>query len=243
MTALQSSQFVALDAEPRPLALSAGEPVPALELYNIVKSWRGPGLVLDDVELVVEPGAAVQIVGRNGSGKTTLLRVAVGLIKPESGIVSSAGLHPDLNRREYQRRIGFLAAGDRALYARMTVRDHLRFWSRLKFVPRSEERAAIEGAIHRFGLEELADRRVDRISMGQRQRARLAGAFLHEPDVVLLDEPRNSLDHEGVAVLVDWLNSVVERGGSVVWSCPTGEGAELDFTARYVLDAHKLIRA
>ncbi len=216
--------------------------LPALELYGIVKSWRGPGRVLDGVNLVVPAGGAVHIAGRNGSGKTTLLRIAVGLIKPKAGVVASAGLYPELHRRRYQQRIGFLAAGDRALYARMTARDHLRFWSRLNFVPRARERGAIERAIVRFGLSELADRRVDRISMGQRQRVRLAGFFLHEPSVVLLDEPRNSLDDDGIELLVGWTDEVRQRGGAVIWCSPNGEAAEIAFTERYVLDSGQLRR-
>jgi ABC-type multidrug transport system ATPase subunit len=232
-----------LEGEPVPrltVASRAQEGSPALELYDIVKSWRGPGRVLDHVNLVVPSGAAVHVAGRNGTGKTTLLRIAVGLIKPGSGVVASAGLYPDINRREYQQRIGFLAAGDRALYARMTARDHLKFWSRLNFVPRARERETIERAIVRFGLSELADRRVDRISMGQRQRVRLAGFFLHEPTVVLLDEPRNSLDDEGIELLAEWAHEVRQRGGAVIWCSPNGEAAEIEFSERYVLDGGQL---
>jgi ABC-type multidrug transport system ATPase subunit len=224
-------------------ALPADDPheqVPELELYDIVKSWRGAGRVLDHVNLVVRSGAAVHIAGRNGTGKTTLLRIAVGLIKPASGIVASAGLSPEMNRRRYQQRIGFLAAGDRALYARMTARDHLKFWSRLNFVHRSREHETIERAIVRFGLSELADRRVDRISMGQRQRVRLAGFFLHEPMVVLLDEPRNSLDDDGIELLAEWTGEVRRRGGAVIWCSPNGEAAEIEFTERHVLERGQL---
>lgn len=216
------------------------ETLPALELYDIVKTWKAAGRVLDNVDLVVEPGNAVHLFGRNGCGKTTLLRIAIGLIKPEDGIVSSGGLSPRADRRRYQQRIGFLAAGDRALYARMTVRDHIRFWARLNFVPRARERQVVEQAIERFGLTELAGRRVDRISMGQRQRTRLAGSFVHDPSVVLLDEPRNSLDDDGIALLVQWARGVIDRGGCVVWCSPHGESTELDFTDRYLLEAGKL---
>lgn len=212
------------------------ESAAALELLDIVKTWRGPGRVLDHVDFIIHPGSAVHLSGKNGCGKTTLLRIAVGLITPETGIVSSGGLFPDLHRRRYQQRIGFLAAGDRALYARMTVRDHVKFWARINFIRRAEERPTIERALRRFDLDELADRRVDRISMGQRQRVRLAGSFLHDPPVILLDEPRNSLDDDGVAVLVQWLNDKVAHGGAVVWCSPNGESAELEFTDRYVLE-------
>jgi ABC-type multidrug transport system ATPase subunit len=217
-----------------------GSPVPALEVYGIVKKWRGRGVVLDGVDLVVERGEAVHISGRNGCGKTTLLRIAVGLIKPNSGVVSALGLHPDLDRREYHLRVGYLAAGDRALYARITVRGHLRFWARLSCVPPEIENEAIERALDRFDLRELANARADRLSMGQRQRVRVAGAFLTNPEVVLLDEPRNSLDDEGIALLRTWLGDVIARNGAVIWCSPNGEATDFDFDTELTINAGRL---
>jgi ABC-type multidrug transport system ATPase subunit len=214
--------------------------VPAVECYGVVKRWRGRGVVLDGASLVVGRGESVHISGRNGCGKTTLLRIAVGLIRPEAGVVSVLGLHPELDRREFHRRVGFLPAGDRALYARITVRGHLRFWARLSCVPRAVEAPAIERALERFDLVELADSRADRLSMGQRQRVRVAGAFLTNPEIVLLDEPRNSLDDEGIALLRAWLQDVLGRGGAVVWCSPNGEATDFQFDRELVLEAGKL---
>jgi ABC-2 type transport system ATP-binding protein len=207
---------------------------PKLELLGVTKHW-GPKAVLDGVDLVVEPGQAAHIFGRNGSGKTTLLRIAVGLIRPDGGVIELDGLHPERDRRAYQRQVGFLSAGDRGLYARMTVRDHLRLWARLAFIPRGHTATVIGDALSRFGLGELVTRRVERLSMGQRQRVRLAGVFLHDPSVVMLDEPRNSLDGEGVELLASLLKEFRGRGGSVLWCSPSGEQAELDFDRRYEL--------
>jgi ABC-type multidrug transport system ATPase subunit len=225
------------DAPSRPVLVSG---VAAVECYGVVKRWRGRGLVLDGVDLVVGRGESVHICGRNGCGKTTLLRIAVGLIKPDAGVVSAGGLHPDLDRREYHHRVGYLAAGDRALYARLTVRGHLRFWARLSCVPRALEGQAIEAALERFDLHELANSRADRLSMGQRQRVRVAGAFLHNPEIMLLDEPRNSLDDEGIALLVAWLGELIARGGSVIWCSPNGETTDFEFDTRLLLDGGRL---
>jgi ABC-type multidrug transport system ATPase subunit len=252
MSPVQSTQFrggdsapvVTAGIDPSSAGLPTTEPVvaAALDLKGIVKSWKGPGRVLDHVDLVVRPGTAIHLSGQNGCGKTTLLRIAVGLIRPEAGAVSSGGLHPERDRRSYQQRIGFLAAGDRALYARMTARDHLKFWARLNFIPRKHERDVIERALITFGLKEIADRRVDRISMGQRQRVRLGGSFLHDPSVVLLDEPRNSLDDAGIELLSEWAQGILRRNGAVIWCSPNGESAEMDFSDRYVLYEGHLTR-
>lgn len=203
------------------------------------KRWAAQ-TVLDGLDLRVEPGTAVHVCGRNGTGKTTLLRIAVGLIRADSGSVALDGLDPVRDRVAYQRRLGFLSAGDRGLYARLTVRDHLRMWARLAFVPRANTGEVIERALAVFELRDLAGRRVERLSMGQRQRVRLAGVFLHDPGIVMLDEPRTSLDEDGIALLASLLDDFRRQGGAVVWCCPTGERVELDFDDAYVLETGRL---
>jgi ABC-type multidrug transport system ATPase subunit len=103
------------------------------------------------------------------------------------------------------------------------VRQQLEYWSRLAFVPARERQRVVEDAIQRFGLRQLADSRLDRISMGERQRVRIAMAFLHAPDLVLLDEPRNSLDSAGLALLVGSVEELRSRGGAALWCSPSGD--------------------
>jgi ABC-type multidrug transport system ATPase subunit len=200
---------------------------PRLRAAGVTKRWRRDDPpVLDGVDLDLEPGTMALVVGRNGAGKTTLLRILAGLIAPDQGTVSVDGLTVRTNRREYQRRIGFLAAGSTALYARLTVRQHLDYWIRLALAPPSERKPRIEGALDRFQLHDLASRRADRISMGERQRLRLALAFLHGPSLLLLDEPWTSLDGDGSAVLDGALADFAAGGGSGVLCVP--EGVEHD---------------
>ncbi len=215
-------------------ASTAGAPQPVrradpgqshrLVLEAITKAWdRKRGPVLDAVDLVLEPGTIVSLVGPNGTGKTTLLRIAAGLITADSGTVRLDGLDPRTRRREFQRRLGFLSAGQTGLYARLSVRAHLDFWATISFVPRGSRRDAVEAAIDRFSLGDLASRRVDRLSMGQRQRVRLAMAFLHEPRLVLLDEPQNSLDEDGIALLNEVLGAFAAIGGTALCCSPRGD--------------------
>ena len=195
-------------------------PGPPLALHGIVKRWPGVPRVLEGVDLVLEPGSALAIVGRNGTGKTTLLRIAAGLIAPEAGSVRIGDLDSERDRTEFQRRAGFVSAGNTGLYARLKVRHHLDMWAKLALLPRAVRVDAIERVAHEFALEELLGRRVDRMSMGQRQRLRLALAFLHDPVVVLLDEPTTSLDDEGVALLGNAIAALKERGGAAVACVP-----------------------
>jgi ABC-type multidrug transport system ATPase subunit len=209
---------------------SLAEPTPArsrrdlLVLEGISKVWdkkRGP--VLDAVDLELAAGALVSLIGPNGAGKTTLLRIVAGLIAPDSGSVRLDGLDPFRDRREFQRRLGFLSAGQTGLYARLSVRGHLDYWARVAFVPRPARQRLIERAIERFSLSDFASRRVDRLSMGQRQRARLAMAFLHEPKLVLLDEPQNSLDDDGILLLNRVLGEFTAAEGTAICCSPSGD--------------------
>ncbi len=196
---------------------------PVLVLSGVTKYWSSqPDPVLADVDLALAPGTAVSISGRNGAGKTTLLRIAAGLISPDRGTVSISGLDVDRDRTEFQRRVGFLAAGNSGLYARLKVMHHLDMWSRLALMPRAARREAVEQAVELFELGSLCDRRVDRLSMGQRQRLRIALAFVHDPAVALLDEPATSLDEEGVALLDRALAALKARGGAAVVCLPSG---------------------
>ena len=217
---------------------------PLLELHGITKHWtKLPKPVLEAVDLTLEPGTTTWIGGRNGIGKTTLLRIAAGLIGADTGSVSSRGLDPARDRRAFQSRVSFLSTGNTGLYARLSVRFHLGYWARLAFIPRAQRANAIERAIMRFDLEQLASRRVDRLSMGQRHRVRLAGAFLTDPEVMLLDEPRNSLDSEGVAMLAAATRALALRGGTVMWCAPTGEEAKIASDRHFILEDGKLVTA
>jgi ABC-type multidrug transport system ATPase subunit len=209
---------------------------PRIALRGVTKQWnRRKAPVLNGVELVLEPGRLVSIIGDNGVGKTTLLRIAAGLIFPDSGTVQVDGLDPRRDRRRYQQRVGFVSAGSSGLYARLSPAAHLDYWARLALLPPARRRTACAEAVARFQMDEFATRRVDRISMGQRQRVRLALAFLHQPTVLLLDEPWNSLDAEGLEVLVSALGDFAEKGGTAVCCSPTGEAIDGYANETYVL--------
>jgi ABC-2 type transport system ATP-binding protein len=237
--------------EPKPVhAVPDGRddanPAPPLDLFGVHKTWgrkkKQKNPVLRGVDLTLEPGAITWVGGRNGAGKTTLLRVASGLIGAEKGYVLAFGLDPARDRREFQRRVAFLSAGNTGLYARLTVRIQIDTWARINFVERALRPAAVQRALEDFELLDLAEARCDRISMGQRQRVRLAMTFVSRPDLVLLDEPGTSLDDEGHAVLRAAIGELVGRGGAVLWVSPSGDQAQAQahFTERYMLEDGRL---
>ncbi len=212
-----------------------------LLLRNVTRRWHKRAVpVLDDLSLALEPRELTWVGGENGAGKTTMLRVAAGLIQPDAGLVSVWGHAPSSDRMRYQRLVSFLPAGDRGLYARLSVRRQLELCGRLAMLPRDRFGELVELALQRFELDQLADRRVDRMSMGQRQRLRIAMTFLPCPEIVLLDEPLTSLDSRGAELLRAAVADTLARDGAVLWCSPSGEGQGTDFDRRWVLDEGRL---
>ena len=224
-----------LKVAPAPPAADPGSAGAGLQLSRISKAWAGR-TVLSDVALDLPPGSLTWLAGANGVGKTTLLRIACGLVAPDAGTVSYDGLHPRRDRRKFQRRLGFLSAGDRGIYNRLTVHNHLKLWARLALLPDDQVDAAIEHIVKLVGIEELLPSRGDRMSMGQRQRLRIAMTFLHYPELVLLDEPLTSLDEDGAAVLRRCIDEVLGRSGLVVWCSPGTDHEYAPFTRHLWLE-------
>jgi ABC-type multidrug transport system ATPase subunit len=218
----------------------AAEKAPRLVATGLSKRW-GKLTVLDDVAFELRPEAVTLVTGRNGAGKTTLLRILAGLITPDRGTVRVDGLNPIKNRRAFQRRVGFLTAGQSGLYARLTVAQHLRYGAGIALLPAAEVRAAADRVTADFDLSELLSRRVDRLSTGQRQRVRLAMTFVHGPEVVLLDEPQMSLDDEALEGLMTFVDRFTRAGGTVACCSPANriEGLEADHV--YLLESGKLV--
>lgn len=215
-----------------------------LTLRGVGKRWdKKLPPVLEGVDLTLDLGTKTWVGGRNGAGKTTLLRIAAGLIDPDSGRARVWGYTARENRARYQRLVSFLPAGDRGLYARLTVRRQLEFWARIALISRAEIGERVEGAIEGFDLGELAERRVDRMSMGQRQRLRIAMTFMTQPEIVLLDEPLTSLDAEGAEVLERAIERLLADHGALLWCSPSGERLDQRFDTRLLLENGRLIEA
>lgn len=209
---------------------------PLLAVDDLCKHWRGrPVPTLAGLELQMRPGEVVSVKGRNGAGKTTLLRIIGGLVSPDRGRVALDGMALGTRRRAYQRQIGLLTPGDRGLYARVTVARHLDLWARLALLDADARVAAVRSAYTRFDLDDIGDLRVDQLSMGQRQRVRLALVFLHAPRLVLLDEPATSLDTEALALVRAAVDDLARRGGMCLAVVPDGADTGLEVGRELVL--------
>ena len=116
------------------------------------------------------------------------------------------------------------------------MRQNLEFWAALALLPPASRRRAIDDAIESFGLTDLAGDRCDRISMGQRQRVRLAATFIHEPALILLDEPHTSLDDPALTLLGLALDAHHARGGASLWCAPAASQASIDSDASWIVE-------
>jgi ABC-2 type transport system ATP-binding protein len=214
-----------------------------LAVSALSKWWPGRDApTLDGLDLEMRHGDVLSITGRNGAGKTTLLRILGGLVAPDSGSVRLGDIPLGHRRSAYQRQIGLLTPGDRGLYARVTVQGNLDLWARMALLDATERAAALAYCSHRFALTELYDIRVERLSMGQRQRLRLALAFLHEPSLVLLDEPATSLDSEALMLLQSAVDDLTERGGLCIAVAPEGAESGMHTGDRLILRDGRLER-
>lgn len=179
-----------------------GETPVALRATGITKRF-GHRLVLKGVNLTVGGGERLAIFGPNGAGKSTLLRILATVASPTAGRVEVAGVDPEDDPLEARRRIGVISHHP-YLYDDLTARENLRFYGRMYDVVDVDGR--IESLGLRVGLGARLDDRVGTFSHGMQQRLAMARAILHDPDVLMLDEPEGGLDQDGLSLLVDLLN-------------------------------------
>jgi len=185
---------------------------PAVAAEDVWK-YYGDYPALREIKLAVEPGSCVALLGRNGAGKTTLLRIIAGFSKTGKGRVSIFG--KDARDTETRRRVGVLGHGI-SVYEELTAYENLMLFGRL-YGLENPARSAMEW-LDRTGLARVRDGLVREFSRGMRQRLAVARAFLHNPEVLLLDEPFTALDDRAIAVLQTVLREALARRCTIVLS-------------------------
>jgi heme exporter protein A len=183
-----------------------------IQAQNLVKSF-GPRTALTGVDLSVEAGEFVTLVGPNGAGKTTLLRILATLTRPTSGTLRIAGLDPSQAGDDVRRRIGFLSHRT-LLYDDLTAEQNLSFYARMYDLDGSQAR--IESLLGQVGLTTRRHDLVRTFSRGMQQRLSVARAVLHQPQVLLLDEPYTGLDPSAAQILTDLLADLAGEGCTVI---------------------------
>ena len=199
---------------------------PAIEIRNVVKRYANH-VAVRDLSLTIPRGSVYGLLGPNGAGKTTTIRMTLNIIAPDSGTITVLG-RPG-GDREASDRIGYLPE-ERGLYPRMQVRRLLRFLADLKGVPGKEANTRIDEWLGRLGLRtaerDWGSARVEELSRGMQQKVQFIGALLHDPDLVILDEPFSGLDPVNAQALKDTVVDLKRRGKTVVFSTHVMDSAE-----------------
>ena len=163
---------------------------------NGITHWFGKEIALESIDLVVDSGEHMAVLGENGAGKTTLLRILATAARPTSGRLQIMGLDALRERRRLRRRIGFVAHAP-GLYPALSVTENLEFFCTLQDVSRSR----VAETLALVGLSEVAARPAGQLSRGMQQRLAIGRAILHDPKLLVLDEPDASLGSDGVELL------------------------------------------
>jgi len=177
--------------------------------------WRRRSETLRGISFSVPAGRAVGYLGANGVGKTTTLKILVGLLEPDAGSAEVLGL--PVHDTACRRRVGFLPENP-YFYEHLTAREAMRFYGGLSRMPEADIARRIDPLLGKVGLEKAADRRLGEYSKGMRQRLGLAQALLHDPELLILDEPMSGLDPFGRLLVKDLILEERARGKTVFFS-------------------------
>ena len=194
---------------------------PAILAEGLVKTFhdpeRGEVRAVQGLDLRCEYGEIFGLLGPNGAGKTTTLRMLAGILVPTAGQAAIAGVDAGDNPMGVRQRIGFLS-GSTGLYPRLTARETLRYFGQLHGMPKADLEARIDELVEVFQLHEFADGRCEALSTGQKQRVNIARAVVHDPEVLILDEPTTGLDIMAASDMIDFIESRRSSGRCVLFS-------------------------
>lgn len=200
------------------LSLFSTQVIQARALTKIFKDKkRGPVRAADNVSFTCNPGEIYGLLGVNGAGKTTTLRLLATMLRPSSGTAEIAG-HDIVTAPERVRaHIGFLSTAT-ALYGRLTAREFIEYFGRLNAMPEDRLRARVDSLIQKLGITDFAHARCDKLSTGMKQRVSIARSVVHDPPVMIFDEPTLGLDVLSSRDIVKFIRDCRAEGKTVIFS-------------------------
>jgi sodium transport system ATP-binding protein len=190
-------------------------------VQNLAKTFydesRGEVQAVDDVSFECRAGEIFGLLGANGAGKTTTLRILATILKPSAGSASVMG-HDVLTDPEAVRASLGFSSSTTALYPRLTARETLEFFARINGCPKAQARKRVTRLIQRFGIEEYADARVDKLSQGMKQKVAIARTVVHDPPVLIFDEPTVGLDVLNALEMQKMIAEFRAEGKAIIFS-------------------------
>ncbi|HSM55547.1 MAG TPA: ATP-binding cassette domain-containing protein [Candidatus Sulfomarinibacteraceae bacterium] len=186
---------------------------PILSIKNVSKTYATVRAV-DDLSFDLIPGEIFGLLGPNGAGKTTTIRMILDIIKPDNGHIAVLGGPMTEDKKE---RIGYLPE-ERGLYEDMTLMEVLLFMGQLKGLSRAEARRRVEADLKEVDLWEAHERKVEALSRGMRQKAQFVAATMHDPDLIIIDEPFSGLDPVNTRLIKNLIYHMRDRGAGIIMS-------------------------
>lgn len=187
-----------------------------IEATNLHKTFDKV-VAVDDVSFSAPDGSVTGLLGPNGAGKTTTLRILYALLRPDRGTALVDGHNTLSERGEVLKRIGVLS-DNKGLYPRLSARENIRYFGQLHQIEKSELEQRIDRLIQLLDMQEIADRRSEGFSQGQRTKVAIARALIHNPQNVLLDEPTNGLDVMSTRAMRTFIHRLRDEGKCVLFS-------------------------
>ena len=210
-----------------------------LEAQHLVKRFHGHAAV-SDVSFQLSPGEILGYLGPNGSGKSMTLKMLTGLVEPTSGHIRYDGIDVTGGNIEFRRRFGYVPE-EPYLYPFLSGREYLDLVAGLRDLPVSSTSPRIDALLDLFGLGEGAEQSISAYSKGMKQKTLLIAALLHNPDLLVLDEPESGLYVGSILLLRQLLRVLAQRGKAILYSSHIVENVERLCTRVIVLGAGRVI--
>jgi ABC-2 type transport system ATP-binding protein len=212
---------------------------PLIETSCLTKHF-GPVQALTELNLKIMPSEIYGLLGPNGAGKTTTVKTILGLLEPTSGWIKVNGLDPTANSIEVKSKIGYMAENP-MVYDSLSPREFLEFVASIRKIDQAKTNKIITYLADAFTMSQYFDSPIATLSMGMKQKVALISAFIHQPPILLMDEPLNGLDAKSSRIVKDLISFHAEKGGAVLFSTHIMEIAEQICTKIGIIHQGKLI--
>lgn len=198
---------------------------------------------LSGVSFDVHEGEILGLLGENGAGKSTLLRIISTMLRPTSGTAVVNGYDIIKNPKEVRKTVGILFGSEVGLYERLTARENIEYFAQLNGMTKNDSDKRINYLIERFSFADYADKQVGTFSKGMKQKVAIARSIVHDPSVMLFDEPESGLDFKAAKIVFDFMETCKSEGKSIIFSSHSMESIKNYSDNMVVLHKGKVVKS
>lgn len=198
---------------------------------------------LSGVSFDVHEGEILGLLGENGAGKSTLLRIISTMLRPTSGTAVVNGYDIIKNSKEVRKTVGILFGSEVGLYERLTARENIEYFAQLNGMTKNDSDKRINYLIERFSFADYADKQVGTFSKGMKQKVAIARSIVHDPSVMLFDEPESGLDFKAAKIVFDFMETCKSEGKSIIFSSHSMESIKNYSDNMVVLHKGKVVKS